>query len=105
MSDADTRVHAGGPHDEQLLRLFPEPGERVPAALDLAPAGEGDPFDGAVLAGNVMVFLAPGTEADALRSMLRSVVTSGSGVGSSGTSAVACSICSQNQRRARIARM
>ena len=36
-------------------------------ALDLAAAGENDPFDGAVLAGNVMVFLAPGTEADALR--------------------------------------
>jgi SAM-dependent methyltransferase len=35
--------------------------------LDLAAAGEADPFDGAVLAGNVMVFLAPGTEADALR--------------------------------------
>jgi SAM-dependent methyltransferase len=35
--------------------------------LDLAPAGESDPFDGAVLAGNVMVFLAPGTEAEALR--------------------------------------
>lgn len=35
--------------------------------LDLAAAGEDDPFDGAVLAGNVMVFLAPGTEADALR--------------------------------------
>jgi SAM-dependent methyltransferase len=35
--------------------------------LDLAAAGEPDPFDGAVLAGNVMVFLAPGTEAAALR--------------------------------------
>lgn len=35
--------------------------------LDLAAAGEAEPFDGAVLAGNVMVFLAPGTEADALR--------------------------------------
>lgn len=35
--------------------------------LDLAPLGEVEPFDGAVLAGNVMVFLAPGTEADALR--------------------------------------
>lgn len=34
--------------------------------LDLASAGEADPFDGAVLAGNVMVFLAPGTEAAAL---------------------------------------
>jgi SAM-dependent methyltransferase len=35
--------------------------------LDLVAEGETDPFDGAVLAGNVMVFLAPGTEADALR--------------------------------------
>ena len=35
--------------------------------LDLAAAGEDDPFDGAVLAGNVMVFLAPGTETAALR--------------------------------------
>jgi SAM-dependent methyltransferase len=37
--------------------------------LDLATLGEPDPFDGAVLAGNVMVFLAPGTEAEALRSV------------------------------------
>lgn len=36
------------------------------AELDLAAAGESDPFDIAVLAGNVMVFLAPGTEADVL---------------------------------------
>ena len=35
--------------------------------LDLAGAGEPEPFEGAVLAGNVMVFLAPGTEAEALR--------------------------------------
>jgi len=35
--------------------------------LDLAAAGEAEPFEGAVLAGNVMVFLAPGTEAAALR--------------------------------------
>jgi SAM-dependent methyltransferase len=34
--------------------------------LDLAAAGEDEPFDGALLAGNVMVFLAPGTEADVL---------------------------------------
>lgn len=34
--------------------------------LDLAAHGEADHFDGAVLAGNVMVFLAPGTEAAAL---------------------------------------
>jgi SAM-dependent methyltransferase len=34
------------------------------AELDLA---DEEPFDGAVLAGNVMVFLAPGTEAEVLR--------------------------------------
>jgi SAM-dependent methyltransferase len=36
-----------------------------------------DPFDGAVLAGNVMVFLAPGTEADALRRVAAHVVADG----------------------------
>jgi 2-polyprenyl-3-methyl-5-hydroxy-6-metoxy-1,4-benzoquinol methylase len=35
--------------------------------LDLAAVGEPEPFDAAVLAGNVMVFLATGTEAAALR--------------------------------------
>jgi 2-polyprenyl-3-methyl-5-hydroxy-6-metoxy-1,4-benzoquinol methylase len=37
------------------------------ATLDLAAHGETEPFDAAVLAGNVMVFIAPGTEADVLR--------------------------------------
>lgn len=36
------------------------------AELDLAAQGEGEPFDGAVLPGNVMLFLAPGTEAAVL---------------------------------------
>jgi SAM-dependent methyltransferase len=36
------------------------------AELDLSAAGESEPFDAAVLAGNVMVFLAPGTEAAVL---------------------------------------
>lgn len=36
------------------------------AELDLAAQGEAEPFDAAVLAGNVMVFLAPGTERDVL---------------------------------------
>ena len=36
------------------------------AELDLAALGEPELFDGAVLAGNVMVFVAPGTEADVL---------------------------------------
>lgn len=35
--------------------------------LDLPAAGEEQPFDAAVLAGNVMVFIAPGTEAQVLR--------------------------------------
>jgi 2-polyprenyl-3-methyl-5-hydroxy-6-metoxy-1,4-benzoquinol methylase len=46
------------------------PGPRWLAAdladLDLAALGEPEPFAGAVLAGNVMVFLAPGTETDVL---------------------------------------
>lgn len=37
------------------------------AELDLAAAGEPEPFDVAVIAGNVMTFVAPGTEADVLR--------------------------------------
>lgn len=37
------------------------------AHLDLAPRGEAEPFDLAVLAGNVLGFVAPGTEADVLR--------------------------------------
>ncbi|MFC0101056.1 class I SAM-dependent methyltransferase [Micromonospora marina] len=36
------------------------------AELDLAEQGEAEPFDAAVLAGNVMVFVAPGTERDVL---------------------------------------
>lgn len=37
------------------------------AELDLAELGEPEPFDAAVLAGNVMVFVAPGTETEVLR--------------------------------------
>jgi SAM-dependent methyltransferase len=47
------------------------------AELDLASAGEPEPFAGAVLAGNVMVFLAPGTEADVLRRVAAHVVPDG----------------------------
>jgi SAM-dependent methyltransferase len=36
------------------------------AELDLAAHGEAEPFDAAVLSGNVMVFVAPSTEADVL---------------------------------------
>ena len=37
------------------------------AELDLPAMGETEPFDAIVLAGNVMVFVAPGTETDVLR--------------------------------------
>lgn len=37
------------------------------AVLDLAEFGESEPFDAAVLAGNVLPFVAPGTEAEVLR--------------------------------------
>ncbi|MGW1061804.1 class I SAM-dependent methyltransferase [Micromonospora rubida] len=37
------------------------------AELDLAAAGEAEPFDAAVVAGNVMAFVAPGTEPEVLR--------------------------------------
>lgn len=45
--------------------------------LDLAAVGEDEPFAGAVLAGNVMVFLAPGTEAEVLRRVAAHVVPDG----------------------------
>ncbi|MEH1100281.1 class I SAM-dependent methyltransferase [Micromonospora sp. CPCC 205561] len=37
------------------------------AELDLAAAGEAEPFDAAVVAGNVLAFVAPGTEREVLR--------------------------------------
>ena len=37
------------------------------AELDLPALGEPEPFDGALMAGNVIVFVAPGTERDVLR--------------------------------------
>ncbi|MEU5949309.1 class I SAM-dependent methyltransferase [Micromonospora sp. NPDC047465] len=37
------------------------------AELDLAAAGEPEPFDAVVVAGNVLAFVAPGTERDVLR--------------------------------------
>lgn len=39
------------------------------AQLDLAASGQPEPFDAAIVAGNVMTFVAPGTEADVLRSL------------------------------------
>jgi SAM-dependent methyltransferase len=41
------------------------------ATLDLAAAGVGEPFDAAVLAGNVMPYLAPGTGARVLTAIAR----------------------------------
>jgi SAM-dependent methyltransferase len=45
--------------------------------LDLAAQGEPEPFDLAVLAGNVMVFLAAGTEVEVLRRVAAHVVPDG----------------------------
>lgn len=39
------------------------------ADLDLASQGESDPFDAAVIAGNVLTFVAPGSEPDVMRSI------------------------------------
>jgi SAM-dependent methyltransferase len=54
---------------EHALETYPGPRWLVAdlTELDLPEMGEPEPFDGAVLAGNVMVFLAPGTESQALR--------------------------------------
>ena len=45
------------------------------SALDLAAQGVSDPFDGAVMAGNVMVFVAPGTERAVLAGIGRHLAT------------------------------
>lgn len=47
------------------------------ADLDLAAHGQAEPFDAAVMAGNVIVFVAPGTEADVLRRVAAHVVPDG----------------------------
>jgi SAM-dependent methyltransferase len=47
------------------------------AHLDLPAEGVAEPFDLAVLAGNVMVFVAPGTEAEVLRRVAAHVVPGG----------------------------
>lgn len=47
------------------------------AHLDLVADGVPEPFDAAVLAGNVMVFVAPGTEARVLRRVAAHVVPDG----------------------------
>jgi len=71
--DADAQLIAAAEHDH--------PGPRWIVAdlaeLDLAALGEPDPFAAAVLAGNVMVFLAAGTETDVLRSVADHVIADG----------------------------
>ena len=47
------------------------------AELDLAAMGESEPFAGAVLAGNVIVFVAPGTESEVLRRVAAHVIDDG----------------------------
>ncbi|MEO6988272.1 MAG: class I SAM-dependent methyltransferase [Aquihabitans sp.] len=47
------------------------------ADLDLTSAGHGEPFAAAVLAGNVIAFIAPDTEADVLRHVANHVVDDG----------------------------
>lgn len=47
------------------------------AELDLPAMGEPEPFAGAVLAGNVIVFVTPGTEAEVLRRVAAHVVDDG----------------------------
>lgn len=47
------------------------------AHLDLVAVGEGEPFDAAVLAGNVLAFVAPDTEADVLRRVAAHVRSDG----------------------------
>jgi len=48
--------------------------------LDLAAAGHPEPFDAAVVAGNVMVFVAPGTERAVLERLRRHLVDDGAAV-------------------------
>ena len=61
--DVDPELIAAAEHD------YPGPAYYVGdlSTLDLTQHGVTEPFDGAVLAGNVMVFIAPDTEVDVLR--------------------------------------
>ena len=47
------------------------------AELDLARLGEPEPFDAAVLAGNVVAFVAPGSEPDVMRNIAAHLCTDG----------------------------
>lgn len=55
------------------------------AELDLPAAGVADPFDAVVCAGNVLAFVAPGTETDVLRGMAAHLVPGGFAVVGFGT--------------------
>ncbi len=55
------------------------------AVLDLGEFGESDPFDAAVLVGNVLPFLAPGTEPEVLRRVAAHVRSDGVLVSGFGT--------------------
>jgi SAM-dependent methyltransferase len=82
-------LHAVGHHvvgvdaDPALIEAagqdHPGPDWRVGdlADLDLAADGIPEPFDAAVVAGNVMTFVAPGTETDVLTSIARHLVPDG----------------------------
>lgn len=69
--------------DPKLIAAAEEdhPGPRYHVAdlahLDLAAVGDGTPFHAAVLAGNVIAFVAPGSEADVLRRVAAHVVADG----------------------------
>jgi SAM-dependent methyltransferase len=69
--------------DPQLIEAAREdhPGPRWIVAdlaeLDLARSGEPDPFDAAVVAGNVMAFVAEGTEEQVLRRIFEHLVPDG----------------------------
>lgn len=71
--DVDPRLIAAAEHD------YPGPVWLVAdlAELDLAARGEPLPFDAVVCAGNVMPYLAPGTERDVLACLYRHLVPDG----------------------------
>jgi SAM-dependent methyltransferase len=71
--DADAVLLAAAASDHPGPRWI----EADLARLDLAPFGEGRPFDAAVLAGNVLVYVAPGTESAVLDHIARHLVADG----------------------------
>jgi SAM-dependent methyltransferase len=71
--DADPALIEAAAHDHPGARWL----VADLAELDLAAMGEPEPFAAAVLAGNVMVFIAPGTETDVLARVAAHVVPDG----------------------------